>query len=90
MIIFTVHAKDKISEELEKLGVTKRVVIEILRKPDELLYDTSADRFIALNWNYDVAVVYEKTDNNLVVITVIYSSELKHVVDKRKRIGRWI
>ena len=90
MIIFTTHAKDKISEELQKLGITKRVVIEILRKPDEMLYDSSADRFIALSWNHNVAVVYEKTDNNLIVVTVIYSSELKHVVDKRKRIGRWI
>jgi len=90
MIIFSTHAKDKISEELEKLGITKQVVIQILRKPDELLYDTSADRFIALSWNHNVAVVYEKTDNNLVVVTVIYSSGLKHVVDKRKRIGRWI
>jgi len=90
MIIFTTHAKEKISEELEKLGITKHVVMKILKRPDELLYDTFADRFIALNWNHNVAVVYEKTNNNLVVITVIYSSELKHVVDKRKRIGRWI
>jgi len=64
--------------------------MKILREPDELLFDTSADRFVALSWNHNVAVIYEKTGTNLVVVTVIYSSELKHVVDKRKRIGRWI
>jgi len=90
MIKFTDHAKEKILKELQKLGITKQVIMKILRNPDELLYDTSAYRFVALSWSHNVAVIYEKAADNLVVITVIYSSELKHVVQRRKRIGRWI
>jgi len=90
MITFTDHAKDKILKELQKLGITKQVVMKILRNPDELLYAASAYRFVALSWSHNVAVIYEKAADNLVVVTVIYSSELKHVVQRRKRIGRWI
>jgi len=90
MIIFTDHAKDKLLRELGKLGLTKHVIMEVLRNPDELLYDSLTDRFVALSWSHNTAIIHEKTNQNLIVITVIYSSELKDVVNKRKRAGRWI
>jgi len=64
--------------------------MKILRNPDELLYDSLTDRFVALSWSHNTAIIHEKTNQNLIVITVIYSSELKDVVNKRKRAGRWI
>lgn len=64
--------------------------MKILRNPDELLYDALTDRFVAVSWSHNTAVIYEKTNDDLIVVTVIYSSELKDVVDRRRRIGRWI
>ena len=90
MILFTDHAKDKLQKELKKLGITEQLITEILENPHELLYDALRERFVALNWSHNTAVIYEKTDNNLTVVTIIYSSELKDIVNKRKRTGRWI
>ena len=64
--------------------------MKILRNPDELLYDALTDRFVAVSWSHNTAVIYEKTNDDLIVVTVIYSSELKDVVDRRRKIGRWI
>jgi len=90
MIMFTDHAKDKLLKELKKLGITEQRITEILKKPDELLYDALRERFAALSWSHNTAVIYEKTNNKIIVVTVIYSSELKSMVTRRKRIGRWI
>jgi len=90
VIVFTAHAKDKLLKELRKLGVTERAVREVLRRPDEVFFDALRNRFVVVSWSRSVAVVYEKADSDLVVITVIYSSELKEVVDKRRMAGRWI
>lgn len=90
MIVFTDHAKDKLQKELRKLGITEETVMEILRNPDEVLYDALRNRFVVVNWKHKVAVIYEKADDDLIVITVIYSSVLKDIVNKRRRTGRWI
>jgi len=90
MIGFTDHARDKLLKELGKLGITEKVAKEILKNPDELLYDASTNRFIALSWSHSIAVIYEKTNDDLTVVTVIYSSQLRDTVDRRRRNGRWI
>jgi hypothetical protein len=90
MIIFTDHAKDKLVKELNKLGITERTATEIIREPDELLYDSLTNRFVAIRWSRKTAVIYEKDDNNFIVITVIYSSELRDAVNRRRKRGRWI
>ena len=90
MIVFTDHAKDKLLKEIGKLGITEQTVIEILRNPDERLYDAFRNRFVTVSWSHNVAVIYEKTDDVLVVVTVIYSSELKDIVKRRRQTGRWI
>jgi len=89
-IIFTDHAKDKLVKELNKLGITERTATEIIREPDELLYDSLTNRFVAIRWSRKTAVIYEKDDNNFIVITVIYSSELRDAVNRRRKRGRWI
>jgi predicted transcriptional regulator len=90
MIIFTEHAKAKIQKELKKLGITKQLTAQILKNPDELLYDVLTGRYVALNWTHNTAIIYEKTKRNITVVTIIYSSELMDIVNKRKRVGRWI
>jgi uncharacterized protein (UPF0218 family) len=80
MIVFTDHAKNKLSKGLGKLGITEHVVVKILGKPDELLYDALMDRFVAISWKHNIAIIFEKTNDDLIVVTVIYSSELKDIV----------
>jgi len=90
VIVFTDHAKDKLLKEIGKLGIKERTVTKIVRNPDEMVYDALRNRFVAISWSHNVAVIYEKTDDDLVVVTVIYSSELKDIVNRRRRTGRWI
>ena len=61
-----------------------------MKKPDEMLYDALRNRFVAISWGHNLAVIHEKTNHDLVVITVIYSTELKDIVNRRRRTGRWI
>ena len=74
----------------KKFGVTVKTVKRIVNKPDALFFDALMSRFVAVSWRLGLGVIYEKADGDLVVVTVIYSSGLKHVVDGRKRLGRWI
>jgi len=90
MIAFTDHARDKIRKEMKKFGVTEKTIRQIVKKPDEMLYDALRNRFVAIIWSHNLAVVHEKTNHDLVVITVIYSTELKDMVNRRRRTGRWI
>jgi len=90
MIVFTDHARDKLQKEMKKLGITEKTIKQIVNKPDEMLYDALRNRFVAINWSHNLAVIHEKTNHNLVVITVIYSTQLKDTVNKRRRTGRWI
>jgi hypothetical protein len=68
MIIFTEHAKAKIQKELKKLGITKQLTAQILKNPDELLYDVLTGRYVALNWTHNTAIIYEKTKKNITVV----------------------
>jgi len=90
VIVFTDHAKDKLLKELGKLGITEETVMEILRNPDEMLYDALRNRFVVVSWSHNVAVIYEKVNDDLIVVTVIYSSVLKDIVNRRRKTGRWI
>lgn len=65
MISFTDHAKDKLLRELHKLGVTEKTVRETINNPDQLLYDSQTDRYIAISLSHEVAVVYEKSDGGM-------------------------
>jgi len=77
MIVFTDHARDKLQKEIEKLGITEKAVIRILNDPDEILYDALRNRFVAISWAHNLAVIHERTNNDITVITVIYALSLK-------------
>ncbi len=61
-----------------------------ISKPDELVYDTLMDRYVALNYSKNLAVVYEREDDKIIVVTAIYSSRLLGLVERRRMRGRWI
>jgi len=46
--------------------------------------------FVAVSWRLGLAVIYEKADGDVVVVTVICSTQFKDIVDRRKRTGRWM
>jgi pyruvate formate-lyase activating enzyme-like uncharacterized protein len=43
-----------------------------------------------VSWSHRIAVVYEKSEGDSLVITIICSSVLKDMIDRRWRSGRWI
>jgi len=48
--------------------VTEQTVIEIMRTPDELLYDSLTNRFVAIGRSRNVAVIYEKANGDFIII----------------------
>jgi len=88
-IKFTEHSKYKM-KIFDKIGISKEAILKTLEDPDETLYDTLTDRLIAINYKMNIAVPFEKKGENITVITILYSSELKDIVRRRKRSGRWI
>ena len=88
--MFTDHARDKIRKEMKKFDITEKTIKQIVNKPDEIFYDALRNRFVAISWSRNLAVIQEKTNHHFIVITVIYSTELKDIVNRRRRTGRWI
>ena len=72
------------------MGITKQLTIRTLKNPDELLYDALTERYVAINWNHNIAIIHEKTDSDITVVTIIYSTELRDTVNRRKKTERWI
>jgi hypothetical protein len=70
--------------------VTKRLLADIVLKPDELLFDSESNRNVAVRLSCNVAVIFERGVQDMFIITAIYSSNLERVVQKRKRSGRWL
>jgi hypothetical protein len=81
---------DKLATELSGKGITEELLKDAIRNPDEVLYDSATGRYIALRMERKLAVVYEKSGEEIFIITAIYSSNLDEVVRRRKRSGRWI
>lgn len=55
-----------------------------------ILYVTSIGRYIAVKFERKIAALYERRDEQIFIVTVIYSSEIENVIRRRKRSGRWI
>ncbi|MEM2514057.1 MAG: hypothetical protein QXU81_07050 [Candidatus Bathyarchaeia archaeon] len=88
-VIFSRHVLDKIADELSRIGVTKDLIESIVRSPDEILYDTVTNRYIAVRFDQKIAVIYERRDQQVFIVTA-YSSGIENIVRRRKRSGRWI
>jgi len=90
MITYTDHASEKLTTELKKHNITKETVTHTLAEPHQMLYDTQTDRYIAINKDMKTAILYEKAGEDTRIITIIYSSTLNNVIERRRRSGRWI
>jgi len=88
-ISFTRHVLEKLERYLRHQGISEDDIIDTIRKPDIIVYDTLENRYVALNYDKNLAVVYEKNDK-IIVVTAIYSSKLRDLVERRRRSGRWI
>lgn len=88
MIFFTDHASEKIDKELGKFNITKESITQTINNPDQILYVTQTERYVAVNYKIKTAIIYEKTGKDQLIITVIYSSTLKTIVENRRRNGR--
>ncbi len=87
---FTEHVLEKLEKHLRSLGISEEDITNTISKPDELVYDTLTDRYVALNYSKNLAVVYEKKGDEMVIVTAIYSSKLRSLVERRRMKGRWI
>jgi hypothetical protein len=81
---------EKLVKELSRIGVTEEMLREAVSRPDEILYDLATGRYVALKMERKLAVVYEWRGDDIFIITAIYSSKLEDIVQRRRRIGRWI
>ena len=88
-VIFSRHVLDKIADELSRIGVTKDLIESIVRSPDEILYDTVTNRYIAASFDQKIAVIYERRDQQIFIVTA-YSSGIENIIRRRKRSRRWI
>jgi hypothetical protein len=90
IVIFSRHVAEKLAKELSRLGITEELLRETVSRPDEILYDSATGRYVALKMGRNLAVVYERRGNDIFIITAIYSSKLENIVQRRRRVGRWI
>ncbi len=82
------HAKFKL-KEAEEFGVTSRDVDTAINSPDIVLADTKTGNIVAVNYAAKIAVPYSVKGGERTVKTIIYSSEIEEMVEKRRRSGRW-
>lgn len=84
------HIEDKLEKELYRLGITKELLEDVVSKPDEVLFDSENGRNVAVRLKRNLAVIYELGNEDMFIITAIYSGNLEHIVKRRKRSGRWL
>ncbi|MEM2252873.1 MAG: hypothetical protein QXE73_07000, partial [Candidatus Bathyarchaeia archaeon] len=84
--MFSRHVLDKIANDLLRIGVTKDLIESIVRSPDEILYDTVTNRYIAVRFDQKIAVIYERRDQQVFIVTA-YSSGIENIIRRRKRSG---
>lgn len=81
---------NKLTKELSKFNITPDLLREIVNNPDETLYDTATGRYVAIKIKHNIAVIYELENEDIFIITAIYSSKLRETLQKRRLSGRWI
>jgi len=86
---FTRHANDKLTL-LQGLGVDRERVLKAIVEPDEVLYDVETDHLVAVRYGDNLAVVFDYEGSGVVVVTVIYSTRLRSIVERRRARGRWV
>ena len=84
-IEFTRHALRRMRER----GVRREDVYEALGDPDEVLLDVETGRIVAAKYSKGLCIVVEARGDAVKVITVLITSDLRRLVERRKERGRW-
>ena len=85
-IKFTNHAEKRMLER----DIANHDVVAVAARPEDILYDTFTGREILVDYSRNVAVICEESADMIVVVTVLYSKNLKDLVKRRINSGRWI
>lgn len=84
------HAKSKLTwEPFLGHGITEEHIKRATNESDETLYDTRTGRLVAVDYKSNIVVIFEKANGHRHVVTVIYCSKLKELVERRRK-GRWV
>lgn len=60
--------KKKITSELEKFNIKRESAIKTIKQPDQILYDTQTNRYVAINHKEKTAIIYEKEEKHTLTI----------------------
>lgn len=74
-IKITNHAKRRMSER----NITESLVITVIRNPEDVLYDTDTGREVLIDYNHGIAIICEELTDIVIVVTVVFSKNLKKV-----------
>jgi len=69
-ISFSRHVLEKLEKYLSSLGVSKNDVVDAVRKPDDVVYDVLENRYVALSYKKNLAVVYERNEEVIIVTAI--------------------
>ena len=86
MVYFTKHARRR----LESFGLSRDIVIEALRRPEKVFYDTLTSNLIAVKLHEaKYLIVAFNVDKDIKVITVLLTSKHNIIINRERR-GRWV
>jgi uncharacterized DUF497 family protein len=87
---FSNHAREKLKER----SIGEEEVIAALQNPKHLFLDSETGNSIAISArekpNHYLIVVFRKVERKIKIVTVIDTSSVERIVEKREKKGRWI
>ncbi len=81
VIEYTAHARKRLYER----NISEGEVLETLKYPDDVWFDTWTDRLIAVSLSTGIGVVYIQRHGKLIVVTVMRLRELNHVIRSHRK-----
>lgn len=86
-IRFTNHAEERIRSR----GIPLEAVLKVLEKPEHTFFDINSDAIVYVSEkNKLIVVAVPEGCKGLRVVTVIPSTRIGNLIERRLRSGRWI
>ncbi len=87
---FSSHAKEKLKER----NISEKEVITTLQNPQHLYLDSETGNSIAISRRrkpgHHLIVVFRKVGGKIKIVTVIDTSSVEKIIERREKKGRWI
>ncbi len=87
---FSSHAREKLKER----KIAEKEVLTTLQNPEHLFLDSETGNSIAISKrekpDHHLIVAFRKAEGKIKIITVIDTSSVEKIVEKREKRGRWI